>query len=244
MDRPYIACHMVTSVDGKVTGNFLGSPACEAATEMYYEINREYMKKGYSGFICGRITMEESFTGAWYLDLSEYEPIRCEYASENFLLNREELTDFYAIAFDPKGKLGWKSAFIEDSDPGYDKAQIVEILSEQADVRYLAYLRKMRIPYLFAGEKEIDVAMALKLLKEHFGISMLVLEGGSIINGHFLRAGLVDEISLVTAPVTADSDAKPLFEKGTVHRFNLLGAEQKNGVLVTKYKLREKNKAN
>ena len=63
MNRPYIVCHMVTSIDGKVTGDFLGLPACEDATEVYYEINREYKSRGSGGFICGRITMEGSFTG-------------------------------------------------------------------------------------------------------------------------------------------------------------------------------------
>ena len=31
MYRPYIVCHMVTSIDGKVTGEFLNRPECEAA---------------------------------------------------------------------------------------------------------------------------------------------------------------------------------------------------------------------
>lgn len=38
MDRPYIICHMVTSIDGKVTGDFLGMPSCEKATEIYYDL--------------------------------------------------------------------------------------------------------------------------------------------------------------------------------------------------------------
>ena len=37
MNRPYIICHMVISVDGKVTGDFLGLPECEAATEVLIE---------------------------------------------------------------------------------------------------------------------------------------------------------------------------------------------------------------
>ena len=63
MNRPYIICHMVTSLDGKVTGDFLSLPSCEAATEVYYEINREYKDSNLDGFICGRVTMEGSFTG-------------------------------------------------------------------------------------------------------------------------------------------------------------------------------------
>ena len=29
MNRPYIICHMVTSIDGKVTGDFLSRPAAQ-----------------------------------------------------------------------------------------------------------------------------------------------------------------------------------------------------------------------
>lgn len=69
MNRPYTICHMMTSIDGKVTGSFLTEPECEAATDIYYQINRDY-KAG--AFACGRVTMEGSFTGGWYPDLSRY----------------------------------------------------------------------------------------------------------------------------------------------------------------------------
>ena len=47
MNRPYIICHMVTSLGGKVTN-------------LYYQLNRGYKT---DGFACGRVTMEGSFTG-------------------------------------------------------------------------------------------------------------------------------------------------------------------------------------
>ena len=72
MNRPHIICHMVTSIDGKVTGDFLYRPECEKATDIYYEINRDYKAEG---FICGRVTMESSFTGGWYPDLTKYDPV-------------------------------------------------------------------------------------------------------------------------------------------------------------------------
>ena len=163
MNRPYIVCHMVTSIDGKVTGDFLSHPLCEAATEIYYEMNRTYKEKGGSGFICGRVTMEQSFTGGWYPDLSGYSPILPDPVLQNFLPDPKDMSGFYAIAFDPKGKLGWRAPFIEDSDPGYDRAQVIEVLTEQVDGRYLAYLREQGIPYLFAGKEAIDVALALNV---------------------------------------------------------------------------------
>lgn len=107
MNRPYIICHMVTSVDGKVTGDFLFRTECEKATEIYYEMNREYKSQGSGGFICGRITMETSFTGGWYPDLSKYEPVKKHLGSymNCWCGDMGENDDYYAIAFDPKGKL-------------------------------------------------------------------------------------------------------------------------------------------
>ena len=67
----------------------------------------------------------------------------------------DNLSGFYAVSFDPKGKLGWKNSKIIDEDPGYGDAQIIEVLTEQVDGRYLAYLQEMNIPYIFAGKNEM-----------------------------------------------------------------------------------------
>lgn len=234
MDRPYIICHMVTSLDGKVTGDFLFSPECEKATEIYYDINRNTKA---DGFICGRVTMQGSFTDGWYPDLSAYEP-RKHGCGLRMDFMTDDMTGFYAVAFDPKGRLGWKSNRIidPDGDPGYDGAQIIEVLTEQADERYLTYLEEMEIPYIFAGESEIDVDFALSKLKNIIGIRTLLLEGGSIINGSFQRADAIDELSLVTAPVVAGKEDKPLFMNSNVSNFELIKSETKDGVLILNYK--------
>lgn len=236
MNRPYIICHMVTSLDSKVTGEFLFKPECEKSTEIYYDINRNIKS---NGFICGRVTMEGSFTGGYYPDLSQYEPAHFPIGHKmDFML--DDMTGFYAIAFDPKGKLGWKSNKIidPDGDPGYDGAQIIEVLTEQADDRYLSYLMEMEIPFIIAGEDEIDVDFALFKLKNIIGCETLLLEGGSIINGSFQRANAIDELSLVVAPVVADKDDKPLFMDSTLSNFELIKSEEKNGSLILNYKRR------
>ncbi len=38
--RPFVICHMVTSIDSKVTGDFLYSKKGTEVSETYYEINR------------------------------------------------------------------------------------------------------------------------------------------------------------------------------------------------------------
>ena len=231
MSKPYIICHMVTSIDGKVTGDFLSLPECEKATDIYYELNREYNRNGAGGFICGRVTMESSFTGGWYPDLTKYKPIENK---GNFI--PDNLSGFYAVSFDPKGKLGWKSNKIIDEDPGYGDAQIIEVLTEQVDGRYLAYLQEMGIPYIFAGETEINVKIALEKLKILIGINSILLEGGSIVNGYFQRADAIDELSLVVAPIIAYADDKPLFMNSTASGFELKKVKQYDDVVWMNYK--------
>ena len=232
--RPYIICHMVTSIDGKVTGDFLFQDECAEATDIYYRINRE---RKADGFICGRVTMEGSFTGGWYPDLNRYKPVHHDMDMKmDFIV--DDLSGFYAIAFDTHGKLGWRSNKIidPDGDPGYDGAQIIEVLSEDVDERYLGYLEAMEIPYIFAGETAIDVELALFKLKTIIGCETLLLEGGSIINGAFERAGVVDELSLVVAPMIAGKDSKPLFMDSDIENFELLKVDNENGNLVLNYK--------
>lgn len=234
VNRPHIVCHMVMSIDGKVTGDFLYRPECEKATDIYYEINRDYKAEG---FICGRVTMEGSFTNGWYPDLTQYEPVKYDMDLKmDFILDAEYMSDFYAVAFDPKGKLGWKSNKIVDEDSGYGDAQIIEVLTEQVDPRYLGYLESMEIPYIFAGESEIDVELALFKLKNIMGIDNLLLEGGSIVNGYFERADMIDELSLVVAPMIAGSEDKPLFMNSNISDYTLNEIKQyENNVVWMNY---------
>lgn len=231
MQKPYIICHMMMSIDGKVTGNFLAKDECKNACEIYYDINRNTKS---NGFICGRVTMESSFTGGFFPNLSEFDGVSID--KNDFVA--DELSGFYAVAFDPKGKLGWKTNKIvdPDGDPGYDKAQIIEVLTTQVDERYLAYLQKMKISYIFAGETEIDVNVALSKLKNLFGCETLLLEGGSIINGFFQRADVIDELSLVIAPLVGEKEDKPLFMDSNLSNFELVKNESVKGNVVLNYK--------
>ena len=216
--RPYVICHMTTSIDGKVTGNFLFREECIPATEEYYRLNREIPAQG---FACGRVTMEESFTGGWYPELSNYENKKI--SREDFIANKN--ASRYAVAFDRRGRLGWKSSEIEDDDPGYGGAHIIEVVCENVPDAYLVYLQNIGVSYIFAGEEEMNLKMALEKLNEYFSINVLLLEGGSEINGAFERAGFIDELSLVQSSVIADADSKPLFADSTLADYSLKEAK-------------------
>lgn len=216
--RSYVICHMTTSIDGKVTGAFLRREECLAATEEYYRLNRELTAQG---FACGRVTMEESFTGGWYPDLAEFADVKI--SKEDYIANPH--ASRYAVAFDRKGRLGWKTAEIEDDDPGYGGAHIVEVLCEDVADAYLAYLQSIGVSYIFAGKNEMNLELALEKLRSKCNIENLLLEGGSEINGAFERAGMIDELSLVQTAVIADADSKPLFENSVLEDFVLKEAK-------------------
>ena len=176
--------------------------------------------------------MEESFTKGWYPDLSEFKGIQVE--KEDYVANQN--AQRYAVAFDRKGRLGWISSCIEDEDHGYAGAHIIEMLTKEAPEEYLIYLKKIGVSYLFAGETEIDLETALEKLCAIFSIDTLLLEGGSIINGAFERADLIDELCLVQAPVIADVSSKPLFDNSVLSEYVLTDVQvvSKN-VLVLRY---------
>ena len=225
MNRPNVICHMTVSIDGRVTGEFLGMPACARATEVYYQINRGYHA---DAFACGRVTMEESFTGGWFPDLSIYQDTHVP--REDYAADKE--ARFFAVSFDRQGRLGWKTPCIVDEGPGYGGAHIIEVLLESVSDAYLAYLRDTGVSYIFAGGDDMDIPLALEKLSRLFGIRTLLLEGGSIINGAFARAGVIDELSLVMAPVTADAQDRPLLMDAAMNAFELTHVRQYDGGVI------------
>ena len=62
--------------------------------------------------------------------------------------------------------------------------------------------RNQGVSYLFAGEERLNCTLLLEKLHRLFGINKLMLAGGGIVNGSFLAENLVDELSIVIAPVS------------------------------------------
>jgi riboflavin biosynthesis pyrimidine reductase len=99
----------------------------------------------------------------------------------------------YAIAIDPSGKVHFSKA-----DVGGD--HVVMVLGRDVPAYHLAELAGDGVSYIVAPEAQPDLAGVLDILGRELGIRRLLLEGGAAINGAFLAAGLVDELSLLIAP--------------------------------------------
>lgn len=230
MNRPYIIYHMLTSLDGKIAGDFLENPQVLPLHEHYYSIHRNFKA---DAFLCGRVTMQGSFTGESLPDVSEWHGQK--YPRTDCVA---EKADFYAVAIDTKGKLNWNGARIHDDDPGYDNAHIIEILCKNVDDAYIGFLQSKGISYIFAGSEQLDLPLAMQKLKALFGIEKLLLEGGGIIGGAFAKEDLIDEISFVCAPVIQGSSGQPAFADciTVLPRFSTVKTEPlPNGGMLIKY---------
>ena len=121
---------------------------------------------------------------------------------------------------------------------------IVAILPETAPAFYLEYLQKKGISYLFAGTKGDNLNIAMQTLAETFGVESLSLQGGGIIDGAFLQAGLIADLSLVIYPgIDGSTNSTSIFHyigKGNPSQgqsLELLSVQtMENGVIWLRYK--------
>lgn len=75
MNRPYIFCHMMTSLDGKIMGNYMDTPEGAAAGDVFYNISfgkDPYYK--HQGWLSGRVTTDDNFTFYEKPELDEHTP--------------------------------------------------------------------------------------------------------------------------------------------------------------------------
>ena len=225
--RPYIICHMLTSIDGKVTGKFLEDKKIEHLIDEYYKIHSDFNA---NGFACGKTTFLEGFIKDNNLDLSKFKDEKIN-KNEDFIYEKISECKFFAVCFDRKGSLNWKKNVLEDELPQYNNSHIIQVMTENVNEEYLAYLRSIGLSYIICGKDDIDLDLCLEKLRLKFGIKVLLLEGGSLINGTFMKAGVIDEISLVQVPMNGEKDDKPLFYEGNIQNFSLeIVRELKNGV--------------
>jgi riboflavin biosynthesis pyrimidine reductase len=177
---------MAASLDGRIIVD--GWPASAAVRREYERVHASYEP---DGWMCGRVTMEP-FAGG----VRSEEEVAREHVSgaarEDFLAPGDH--ESFAFAVDPRGRLAWKSNDI-------DGDHVVAILSERVSDEYLAFLRGKGVSYLLAGARDVDLTVALEKIGARFGVKTLMLEGGGRINGAMLRAGLIDEVSVLVAPI-------------------------------------------
>lgn len=185
--RPKIICHMISSIDGRLQPSRWTPPADGISTDLkstqYEDVATRF--KG-DGWMVGRVTMQGYAKG--HPDAVE---IPSGDLRATFVAPGEHRT--VAVAIDPHGKLEYGRHHI-------GAEHIVAVVGQQVSDDYLARLRRDGVSYLFAGADGRDLGAAMDELGQAFGIRTILLEGGGVLNGVFLKAGLIDEISVLVYP--------------------------------------------
>lgn len=196
MNKPYIVCYMMTSVDGRID---CAMTEKLPGVEDYYPLLEEL---DLSSAVSGKTTAQ--------LELAEPGQFRSEIRTTvgvRTVSKKANNVTGYSIVADTKGTLLWRN------DSEYDQPHII-LTSKQVSREYLAYLDEKNISYIAVGEQHIDLATACEVLKETFSVERLGIVGGPAINTAFLEAGLLDEvIILIGAGIDGRASYPTVFQR-------------------------------
>lgn len=223
--KPYIICHMMQSLDGRIACDMVdkisGDEYYDALDILDCQANIEG-KHSYQIHSCG---FEEFKTdNPQAVDHEEY------YLSSHH--------DSYSVSVDTRGTLLW--------DNGIDDNHIC-IVSQCASRQYLDYLRSLSISYIATGREQIDLTRAMEILHDKFGVRRVAVVGGGKINGSFLAAGLIDEISSMIAPGIDGRVGQPALFDGLTDKEGYLPVQLRfkgvetfpNGVIWARYDVKK-----
>lgn len=178
MRKPYIICHMMTSLDGRI--DCAMTSKLRGVNDYYTTLDAIHVPTTVSG----RVTAE--------LELAKPGKFRATsqeiYGKEGF--SKKIDADGYEVIVDTKGTLLWPNA------SGMAKPYLI-ITSENVTKEYLAYLDEQNISWITCGSEHINLKRAVEILAAEFGVERMGVVGGPKINTAFLEAGLLDEISIL-----------------------------------------------
>lgn len=198
MNRPYVICHMLQSIDGKIAGGFFREKQTLELAKIYSDISKDYNG---DAIIYGTTTAKEMFSSSKTVPVLNQKPIQ----KIDYIYKNDKNKSIVVI--DPQGQISFDQ-FVYQNPRLKDKNLIV-ILTENISSQYLETLKSLNISYLFTGKEEIDLKLALEKLYDLFSIKKLLLQGGGITNTYFIKEDLIDELSLVVSPVVSGEEKQP-----------------------------------
>jgi 2,5-diamino-6-(ribosylamino)-4(3H)-pyrimidinone 5'-phosphate reductase len=78
--------------------------------------------------------------------------------------------------------------------------KIVVLCSHSTLPAYLKLLEEHEVEHIVTGQDHVDYRAALEALNERYDVRIIRLDSGGILNGVLLRAGLIQEVSLLIDP--------------------------------------------
>jgi riboflavin biosynthesis pyrimidine reductase len=226
--KPHVACVVSASIDGRTLLS-RWSPDPAPLRGLFERVHDEI---GCDAWLVGRATGKE------FSKRESYPAATSEtFPREHWFARRDAKA--YGVVLDARGKVAFGRADI-GGDP------IVAVLTKAVSDAHLAGLRSEGVSYIFAGESELDLSLALEILNRELGVKRLLVEGGGTTNGSFLRAGLIEEIHLVLCPAVDGTKGAPsafdapdgLVQKAPLQSMTLESCQPlENGAMWLRYKV-------
>ena len=178
MNKPYIVCHMMTSVDGRI--DCAMTEHLPGVQEYYDTLDALEAPTRISGRVTAQLEM--SLPGTFQSETAT------PFGKEGF--SKAADAAGYEVVVDTHGTLLWDDTCTEERP-------LLILTSEQVSREYLAYLDGQHISWIACGAEHVDLARACAILAENFGVKKVAVVGGGHINAAFLAAGLLDEVSIL-----------------------------------------------
>lgn len=175
--KPYIICHMMTSVDGRI--DCAMTEHLPGVQEYYDTLDALDAPSRVSGRVTAQLEM--ALPGSF--EAAQDDP----FGKEAF--SKAQEAEGYEIVADTRGTLLWEQ--------GAEERPLLVLTSQRVSRAYLAYLDSKHISWIACGEEKIDLKRACEILSEKFGVKRMAVVGGGHINAGFLAAGLLDEVSIL-----------------------------------------------
>lgn len=178
MNKPYIICHMMTAVDGRI--DCAMTEHLPGVLEYYSTLDSLDAPTRVSGRVTAELEM--ALPGKFSSKVST--PLGKE------AFHKVAVADGYEVVVDTHGTLLWE-------DQADAQCPLLVLTSESVNQEYLAYLTGKNISWIACGKEHIDLKRACEILADDFAIERMAVVGGGHINAGFLAAGLLDEVSVL-----------------------------------------------
>lgn len=176
--RPYIICHMMSLLDGRIDCDV--TEKIESGDE-YYDALKQL---DCPSTLMGSVTMQMHYALPDSFVAKDKTPMMGEQYHVAIAAKG------YLVAIDTMGKLRWPQN-------QFDDMPLLVITSEDCPKEYHDTLTEQQISWIATGKTEIDLPRAMEILFKVFNVERLSVTGGGNINGAFLKAGLLDEVSMM-----------------------------------------------
>lgn len=196
MNRPKVVIFNCASLDGRMDGG-----VGQAEMGLYYQLASCWNA---DAMLSGSNTMLTAFGGAAFAGSAEPPP-----QAEPAIANDDEAKELhplavpYLVIVDSRGRLhDWAQI---RAQPFWRR--VIVLCARLTPLTYQEELARHGVACVVAGEARVDLRRALEILYAEYGIRTLRVDSGGALNGALLRAGLVDEVSLLIAPLLVGGES-------------------------------------